>query len=159
MLFQVLFWDADVGDVSTAWVITNDPFLQQLFVEVLESLDEPRFVAYNLLRTRATLPVATSTEPEELVEEAASTPAPPRRKKARTQGPKVPEPEVDMSTLIECAEDEIVCLTYVPCINGILKTGSVVVYGGRDFRVDDLTFDGRRKKAFANLTAISDEVM
>ena len=64
-----------------------------------------------------------------------------------------------MSTLIECAEDEIVSLTYVPCINGILKTGSVVVYGGRDFRVVELTFDGRRKKAFANLTAISDEVM
>ena len=38
---QVLFWDADTDDVCTAWVITNDPFLQQLFVEVLESLDEP----------------------------------------------------------------------------------------------------------------------
>ena len=155
----MLFWDADASAVFTARVLRNDPFLQQIWVEVDESHDL-RFVAYDLLRSRATLPAAAApSEPDEGGElDGDVVPAPPQAKRPRTQ-PKVPEPELDMATLVHCEEDETVVLTYVPCVNGIAKTGSVAVYGGRDFRVDDLCFEGRRKKAFARLTAISDEVL
>ena len=63
-----------------------------------------------------------------------------------------------MATLIECGEEESVPLTYVPCTNGILKTGSVALYDGREFRVEKLVFEGRAKKAFAHLTSVLDEV-
>lgn len=46
---------------------------------------------------------------------------------------------------------------YVPCINGVLMAGSVVVYAGQDCSVDKLEYDGRRKKAFAILTSYADE--
>ena len=154
----MLFWDGDAGAVFTARVLRNDPFLKQIWVEVDESHDL-RFVAYDLLRSRATLPAAAApSEPDEGGElDGEVVPGPPQTKRTRTA--KVPEPELDMATLVHCEEDETVPLTYVPCTNGILKTGSVAVYGGRDFRVHELCFDGRRKKAFAQLTAITDEVV
>ena len=157
VIVQVLFWDADASAAFTARVLRNDPFLKQIWVEVDDS-QALRFVAYDLLRSHATLPAAP--EPEEGGEiEGEVVPAPPQAKKPRSQ-PKVPEPELDMATLVQCEEDATVTLTYVPCVNGIIKTGSVAAFdGGRDFRVDKLWYDGRRKKAFAQLTAISDEVL
>ena len=154
----MLFWDADASVVHTARVLMNDPFLQQIWVEVDDSQDL-RFVAYDLLRNRATLPAAAApSEPDEGGElDGEVVPGPPQAKRART--PKVPQPELDMATLVHCEEDETVVLTYVPCVNGIIKAGSLAVYGGRDFQVHELCFDGRRKKAFAQLTAISDEVL
>ena len=146
VIVQVLFWDADASDVFTARVLRNDPFLKQIWVEVL--------------RSRATLPAAAApSEPDEGGEVDGEVDlAPPQAKRVRT--PKVPEPELYMATLVHCEEDETVPLTYVPCVNGIVKTGSVAAFdGGRGFRVDKLWYDGRRKKAFAQLTAISDEVL
>ena len=159
---QVLFWDADAGDVCTGLVCTNDPFLRQLSVQVLgheiDAACDSRFVAYGLLRIhRAVLDQSTADAGEDEAGNDDDPEPAPRPKKTKAPR-KEPAKEVDMATLIDCNEDERVTLTYVPCVNGILKAGSVVLYGGHEFQVDSLVYDGRRRKAFAMLTATDDEV-
>ena len=156
----MLFWDADAGDLLTGLVCTNDPFLQQLSVRVVTGSEtQDRYVAYNLLRdrpipTRGEAVDETHDEEDESGEAVVDAPRPTKK----TRVAKEAASEVDMATLIECGEDESVPLTYVPCTNGILKTGSVALYDGREFRVEKLVFEGRAKKAFAHLTSVLDEV-
>ena len=158
---QVLFWDADAGEVCTGLVCTNDPHLRQLSVKVLagpEAESAERFVSYDLLRSLdASYSANTAAEEDDEEGEEEGSTGPPAPKKCKTPR-KEPAVEVDMATLIECGEEETVALTYVPCVNGILKTGSVALYGAQEFRVDSLVYDGRRKKAFAMLVSTKDEV-
>ena len=87
--------------------------------------------------------------------EASVAPPPPRR--ARAKPDSAEDPEEIVADRIQCDEAETVPLVYVPCINGVLKTTSSVVYGGKDWIVSSLEYDGGRKKPFANLTSIADE--
>ena len=157
-----MFWDAETEVVCKAKVQINDPFLLQLSVLTVSDDNEIQstalFISYNLLRSRTAeveqpqcgIPDVELEEPD--VHEP--NPEPPQPKKAKT---KAEEPEIDMCSLIQCGDEETVPLTYVPCVNGILNTASVTVYKGQDYRVDQLVFDGRRKKAFALLTSTADE--
>ncbi len=160
-----------MGEVRKALVRTNDPFLHQLSVWTVtdndyeQALSVPaRFVSYSLLRKPVEKIQAENTTDhtsaaDETSQMSDSEPAPATAPASHTnpKRAKTEQPEVDMGSLIVCDDSETVPLTYVPCVNGVLKTGSVAVYGGQDCRVEQLHFDGRRKRAFAVLTSIEDE--
>lgn len=164
---EILFWDDETKDVCKAVVLTNDPFLFQLTVTI--SSPGSRFVSYDLLRSRVTTisceqPDVTTEETDATITEndAASNDTmivivPPPAKRPRT---KIEEPELDMAgSLVQCNTDgeESVPLTYVPCVNGILKIDSIALYSGKDCRVIKLEFDVSRMKAFVAMVAIDDE--
>ena len=68
--------------------------------------------------------------------EPASEPAPrPKKPKIKTGGRAgQSDPEEELGSRIQCEDDEIVPLMYVPCVNGVLMAGSVAVYSGQDCR-------------------------
>jgi len=175
---KVYFWDDEIATIYPGFVQINDPFLHQLLVKPYREPFEPaqpatRFVSYDMLRSYIFVPrtdeesvgqpwireCAESVDDDESVAEnpdpASAVLAPPS-KKPKIQ--KSEEPEVDMGSLIECDENEVVPLTYVPCVNGILKKGSTAVFCDQAWTVTSLQFDGRRKKAFACLASVNDEV-
>ena len=148
--------------VCKANVHINDPFLLQLSVRTVSDDNEiqstDRCISYDLLRIRAAeveQPHPSDVELEES-DVPEPNPEPPQPKKSKTKA-KAEEPEIDMCSLIQCGDEETLPLMYVPCVNGILNTGAVTVYNGQDYRVDQLVFDGPRKKAFALLTSTADE--
>ena len=157
----MLFWDAETDVVCKAQVHINDPFLLQLTVWTVSDDNEvpdqstARCIVYDLLRNRAAEVEEPCIFDVELEEVPEPNPEPPQPKKSKTI--KAEEPEIDMCTLIQCGDEETVPLKYVPCVNGILSNGAVTVYKEQDYRVDQLVFDGRRKKAFALLASTADE--
>lgn len=158
---EVFFWDVASEKIKKGSIIINDPFLHNLTVKGVED-DVTWTVAYSSLRSGQTLQVSDSPDASDNVDtelppvvdtELLPTPPHPPKKAKISQE----MPEVDMLSVVECEETEVVPLTYVPCVNGILKVGTVAVCAGEDFAVEKLEFVGSRKKAFALLKSLIDE--
>ena len=178
---EKVFFSTEEEGLVTGFVQTNDPFLQQLTVTVLDddTVGFVRFVKYDCLLNKhheqqqktSRVSYAEDTveaegedtaEAEDTVEaddtiEAAIIPITTietRRNKTTI------EPEVDMNSLVvdlmglTCGN---IPLTYVPCFNGVAKIGSKADYYGREFRIVKLEYDSQVRKAFACMVCSSDE--
>ena len=129
------FWDETSESLKKGQVHVNDPFCKEVSVNVPEEAMTWN-VRYELLRDG---PAPTPEEEEEESDEenevemsAETTQAPPPR---RTK--KHDEPEEELYQRLREADygPGLVPLTYVPCVNGILKTGMLAVFSGQDYRV------------------------
>ncbi len=155
---QVYFLDYDLSDSAAipemlnGTVRVNDPFLRQLSVLVEDDVVN---VPYFQLRNDPETDEETDSTDEEstatLSQVSAARPILPKNKIDQ-------RPEIEVLELLKLEfEAETVALTYVPCVNGVLKRGSIAAYASRKYRVDTLVFDGRRGKALASLTCLEDE--
>ena len=128
------FWDEEGDCLRKGTVHVNDPFIQQVTLNV-EDHEATWPIRYDLLRDgpAPTPAIDEEASPEEsAVEDAEPTPQPPQPKRR-----KIDEPEEELySRLLEAAaEDDLVPLTYAPCANGVLKAGMTAVFGGQEFKV------------------------
>lgn len=128
------------------WI--NDPFCRQLEVYTDEEY-ATRYISYALLAAPATSQPQQISSQSEGEDEPAAQPAP--RLSVKSPKIKAEKPQVELGSRIQCDEDEIVPLLYVPCLNGVLKAGSVVVYFGMECSVTKLQFEGTRKKVLVIL--------
>ena len=90
-------------------------------------------------------------EEDEETGEAHETNQEHQPKRTKTQ-----EPELDFSTLIPRSDDDVK-LSFVPCINGICKQGSIMALAGMDFEVKDLYYSAQKLKPMAVMISVNDE--
>ena len=136
----------------------------------------PRFVRYADLRDKpvpaVSVPEYDDEEAEDKNEEATTSrraPRPPRAPKLQTDPLSRLEVSLFSMNLIASTfqlvlkffkfqfhVDETIALDYVPCVNGILKMGSVVDVGGtvQLCKVTKLEFEGQSGRAFAGLVSL-----
>lgn len=154
---EVFFWDYESQLTKKGTVVINDPFNRTLTVQQDDILDETIIICYSALRggDSTVMPIpedesSMGSEPDPNLP-STSTCIPNRKTKLSNK-------EIEMVSLVECEQIDVpVALTYVPCVNGILKFGSVANCAGEDFTVNQLEFIGSRKKAMALLKSVTDE--
>lgn len=152
---EVHFWDATSETIKTGSILYNDPFLESMTVT---AADEEYSVKYSNLRSGEPLkmpPTVPVQDDDSGDTEPTALPPPPKKIRPSTRPQEMSE--VDMISVVECDETEVVPLDYVPCINGILKVGSVAFFADEDWTVIELQFIGSRKKAIASLQSVKDQ--